>query len=87
MDTPSLNALIIEGNVTVATNVSVTIHAAYIIVYATGYFWIGQRNAPHPAGVTATLMLDATRETPDWAINNDLNLGSKVCGLGGGSRD
>ncbi|GAX81123.1 hypothetical protein CEUSTIGMA_g8557.t1 [Chlamydomonas eustigma] len=78
VDTPSLSAFVIEGNVTVSQSTNVTITATYMIVYTTGYFWIGQRNAPHPPNVIASIVLNGTRQTPDWAVNNNLDLGSKV---------
>lgn len=56
VDTPALSFLIINGNVTTSTTANVTIRATYLMVADTGYFWIGQRNAPHPASVTATIV-------------------------------
>ena len=50
--------------------------ASYIIVERNGYFWIGQRKAPHPT--RATILLDGTRGDPDWVVTSSINLGSKV---------
>ncbi|KAG1667228.1 hypothetical protein FOA52_009793 [Chlamydomonas sp. UWO 241] len=87
-DTPVLGVLIIQGNVTFATNTSVTLKATYILVHVTGHLWVGQRNAPHPSAVTATIELHGTRQTTDYVISEELNLGSKVlAALNGGRID
>lgn len=50
--------------------------AKYILVTRNGWLWAGTKEKPHPAGVS--IQLEGTRQTPDFAIREDLNLGSKV---------
>lgn len=52
------------------------VQATYILVTRNGWLWAGTKNMPHPTGVS--IKLDGTRQTPDFAIREDLNLGSKV---------
>ena len=84
VDTPVLYDLVIQGNVTFSTTANVTLSATFVRVWNTGYLWAGQRNAPHPA--LATIVLYGTRQTPDMAISNNLNLGSKVLAAFGGGK-
>ncbi len=59
---PPLYSLFIMGNVTFSTSANITLQANFVISYLSGYFWIGQRNAPHPANVTAAIILNGTRQ-------------------------
>ena len=52
----TLSVFTIYGNVTFSTTKDVTLTATYIKVADTGYFWIGQRNMPHPANVAARIV-------------------------------
>eukprot|EP00983_Pelagomonas_calceolata_P051358 1142377-Pelagomonas_calceolata.AAC.4 len=53
--------------------------ATYILVTRNGWLWAGTEDEPHPAGIT--IKLEGTRQTPAYAIREDLNLGSKVSPL------
>lgn len=58
--------------------------ASYIIADRGGYFWIGQRNAPHPT--QASILLHGTRQSPNWIVTSTINLGSKVLAAYGGGK-
>ena len=78
-DTPILGRLVIQGNVTFDPAANVTLRATYIVVMKRGSLTAGSPAAPFTG--RATISLAGRRDTPDWpswAIDNDLNLGSKV---------
>lgn len=82
-DVPLLTTLVIQGNVSFSPNTSITLRATYILVQSRGALWAGKEGAPHP--VPLNIHLNGSRDTPDWAVTNDLNLGSKfLVALGGG---
>ncbi|KAG1658047.1 hypothetical protein FOA52_004206 [Chlamydomonas sp. UWO 241] len=88
VDTPLMEALVVQGNVTFSRHANVTLSSTYILVFGTGYLWAGQRHAPHPANATATISLSGSRDTPDFVVSDELNLGSKVlAALNGGRLD
>ena len=81
---PLLSVLVIQGNVTIDPTTDVTISATYIIVMGKGSLKAGTLDVPHPRALT--ILLNGSRSTPDYAVDNKLNLGSKVlAALRGGS--
>ncbi|GIL91633.1 hypothetical protein Vretifemale_19242 [Volvox reticuliferus] len=73
---PPLLALTIQGNVRFDPTRDINLTATYIIVMGQGVLSAGNATVPHPT--KATLLLQGMRDTPDYAIDNNLNLGSKV---------
>jgi hypothetical protein len=71
-----LSVLVIQGNVTVDPTTDVTLTATYIIVMGKGSLRAGTPDVPHPRALT--ILLNGSRTTPDYAVDNKLNLGSKV---------
>lgn len=81
---PALAALIIQGSVSFDPAQDISLTATYVLVLGRGSLTAGTPSAPHPS--KATIVLAGGRATPDWAIDNSLNLGSKVlAALRGGS--
>lgn len=83
-DIPLLNALVINGNVTFNTTKPITVRATYILVTGRGVLSAGAPDAPHPAPLT--ILLNGTRDVPQWAVSNTLNLGAKFLAAVGGGR-
>ncbi|GIL53447.1 hypothetical protein Vafri_9024 [Volvox africanus] len=73
---PPLLALTIQGNVRFDPTRDINLTATYIIVQQDGVLSAGNATVPHPT--KATVLLQGMRDTPDYAIDNNLNLGSKV---------
>ncbi|GIL53442.1 hypothetical protein Vafri_9024 [Volvox africanus] len=73
---PPLLALTIQGNVRFDPSRDINLTATYIIVMGQGVLSAGNATVPHPT--KATVLLQGMRDTPDYAIDNNLNLGSKV---------
>ena len=75
---PALNALTIFGNVSFSSSVNVTLTATYIVVANRGRLSAGSAASPHPSSALATILLNGNKTTPQWPIDETLNLGSKV---------
>jgi hypothetical protein len=73
---PALEALVIEGNVSFDRTRDVALTAMYIVVRNRGYLQAGTPDEPHPT--RATIYLQGTRQTRQWAVSNTLNIGSRV---------
>ncbi len=83
---PPLAYLVIQGDVLFDTTQDITLTATYISVIGKGTLRAGSPSAPHPRRIT--IALNGSRDTPDWAIDNSLNLGSKVlAAIRGGTID
>ncbi|KAG2496270.1 hypothetical protein HYH03_005503 [Edaphochlamys debaryana] len=83
---PELEVLVIQGNVRFSTDVDVTLLAKYVIVMSRGALRAGAAGSPHPRRITIGLV--GGRQTPDYGIDNKLNLGSKVlAAIRGGTID
>ncbi|EFJ47175.1 hypothetical protein VOLCADRAFT_92352 [Volvox carteri f. nagariensis] len=81
---PPLLALTVQGNLRFDTTRDINLTATYIIVMGQGVLSAGSATEPHPA--KATIRLKGARDTPDYGIDNNLNLGSKVlAALSGGT--
>ncbi|EFJ47176.1 hypothetical protein VOLCADRAFT_92353 [Volvox carteri f. nagariensis] len=81
---PPLLALTVQGNLRFDTTRDINLTATYIIVMGQGVLSAGSATEPHPA--KATIRLNGARDTPDYGIDNNLNLGSKVlAALSGGT--
>ncbi len=81
---PPLSLLIVQGTLRFDPRFDINLTATYIIVMGQGVLTAGNATVPHP--MKATIMLAGARDTPDFAIDNNLNLGSKVlAALYGGS--
>lgn len=74
---PPLNELVVQGTLVFDNRTDVTLTASYIIVMGRGKLEAGREGAPHAAA--ARIVLSGTRETPNWATNTSLVMGSKVC--------
>ncbi|EFJ47178.1 hypothetical protein VOLCADRAFT_92358 [Volvox carteri f. nagariensis] len=82
--TPPLLALTVQGNLRFDTTRDINLTATYIIVMGQGVLSAGSATEPHPA--KATIRLKGARDTPDYGIDNNFNLGSKVlAALAGGT--
>ncbi|GIM05166.1 hypothetical protein Vretimale_9611 [Volvox reticuliferus] len=73
---PPLLALTIQGDVRFDPTRDINLTATYIIVMGQGVLSAGNATVPHPT--KATVLLQGMRDTPDYAIDKNLNLGSKV---------
>ncbi|KAG2491954.1 hypothetical protein HYH03_009686 [Edaphochlamys debaryana] len=83
---PELEVLVIQGNVRFSTDVDVTLLAKYVIVMGRGALRAGAAGSPHPRRVT--IALSGSRVSPDYGVDDSLNLGSKVlAALRGGTID
>lgn len=83
---PPLLALTIQGNVRFDPTRDVNLTATYILVVRQGVLSAGSPLTPHPT--KATVILQGLRDTPDYGIDDNLNLGSKVlAALYGGTID
>lgn len=77
---PLLSALVIQGDVAFSDAADITLQATYILVTSTGTLRAGSAAAPHPR--RASILLAGRRDTPNWVLGEDLNLGAKVGWLG-----
>ncbi|KXZ54727.1 hypothetical protein GPECTOR_4g796 [Gonium pectorale] len=83
---PALGRLFIQGSVRFDPTKDVNLTATYIVVTGRGVLRAGSASVPHPT--SATIKLVGGRATPDLAIDNSLNLGSKVlAAIRGGTID
>ncbi|KXZ43941.1 hypothetical protein GPECTOR_77g37 [Gonium pectorale] len=73
---PALTVLLIQGNVRFDPTRDIELSAVYILVMGDGALRAGSPSVPHPTA--ATVKLVGARAVPDYAIDNSLNLGSKV---------
>ena len=72
---PPLFSLVIQGNVSFSNSSDITLAATYLLIMAQGVLSAGSQDVPHP--MKAMVLLNGTRQTPDWALTNTLDLGSK----------
>ncbi len=73
---PGLSRLTIQGYVFFDPNVTLTLSAEYIVVMGQGVLAAGSPGQPFNGSLT--IVLNGTRQTPDWALTNTVNMGAKV---------
>ncbi|KXZ49223.1 hypothetical protein GPECTOR_22g814 [Gonium pectorale] len=73
---PPLGLFIVQGEVEFDPAKDVILTAIYILVTGRGVLRAGSASAPHPGRVTIKLV--GTRDTPQYLVDSQLNLGSKV---------
>lgn len=73
--TPAFGKVIIEGNLTFLDN-GLELIATYIVIRNGGRLTLGTEEVPLVNGGVITLIGD--RQTEEWGVTNQLNIGAKV---------